>query len=150
MRVEPVSIRNATPADIAGMHRIRLAVKENPLSAGLGIDESSYLPFIAGGMAWIAEHGGELAGFAIIDVADASVWALFVSPSAEGMGIGAALHERMLQDARAGGIERLTLATAPDTRAERFYRERGWTEVGRTAAGELKFERVIELTQAPR
>jgi GNAT superfamily N-acetyltransferase len=134
-------IRPATAADIPAMHRIRLAVRENPLPAAAGIDEASYLPFLAA--TWVAEAEGAVAGFAALDLARASVWALFVHPTAERRGIGRALHRALLQGAAERGLQQLSLSTASDTRAERFYRTNGWQQAGLSAAGELRFERAL-------
>jgi GNAT superfamily N-acetyltransferase len=134
-------IRFATPADVPEMHRIRLAVRENPLSAGSAIDEASYLPFLAATL--VAEAGGAIVGFAALDLARGSVWALFVSPLTEGRGIGRALHRALLDLASAHGLERLSLTTAPGTRAELFYRQAGWQPAGLTADGEMRFERAV-------
>ncbi|MCE3226346.1 MAG: putative acetyltransferase, partial [Bacteroidetes bacterium] len=35
---------------------------------------------------------------------------------------------------------RVWLGTAPNTRAESFYRKAGWTETGMHGQGEVKFE----------
>ena len=55
------------------------------------------------------------------------------------MGVGRALHETMLgwywqrQDV-------LRLSTAPNTRAEAFYRKAGYDAVGLSSSGEVLFE----------
>jgi GNAT superfamily N-acetyltransferase len=135
-------IRSAVAADIATMHRLRCAVRENRLSDPGRISEESYRPYIAAGSAWVAETEElGIAGFAAIHAESATVWALFVDPGCEGAGIGRALHRHMLDWARERGIERLTLSTAPKSRAESFYRRAGWSKTGATAEGELLFER---------
>ncbi|MGZ8359791.1 MAG: GNAT family N-acetyltransferase [Allosphingosinicella sp.] len=137
------AIRTAAPADVAAMHHIRRSARENRLSDPRRVVESSYLPFIAGGSAWVAETEGGIAGFAVIDVAAGNIWALFVSPDAEGTGVGGALHEHMLGWAQALGLRHLWLTTAPETRAERLYAERGWKRTGVTADGEVRFEWIL-------
>ena len=122
------------------MHRLRGDVRENRLSDPQRVCDASYLPYIAAGRAWVAETDDGIAGFAAIDAAMRSVWALFVDPTAEGAGIALALHLRMLQWADAQGIESLSLTTEAGTRAARFYTRAGWAEVGKTAEGELVFE----------
>ncbi|HEX9963886.1 MAG TPA: GNAT family N-acetyltransferase [Allosphingosinicella sp.] len=134
-------IRAARAADIEAMHAVRLGVAENRLSDPERITPACYRPYVEQGAAWVAETERGLAGFAILDVAAASVWALFVAAEAEGMGIGRALHARLLEAALEQGLERLSLTTAPGTRAERFYREAGWTRAGETLRGELSFEK---------
>ena len=76
-------------------------------------------------------------GFAALAPGRASLWALFVTPEAAGRGIGRALLARAVDEARAAGIARLTLATAPGSRAERLYRRTGWRAEGRTEDGDL-------------
>ena len=136
-------IRPARAADIEAMHSVRLRVAENRLSDPARVTPACYRPYVEQGVAWVAETERGLAGFAILDVAAASVWALFVAPEAEGEGIGRALHARLLQSALDHGLERLSLATAPGTRAERFYSEAGWAKAGMTRTGELSFEKNI-------
>ena len=136
-----IAVRQAQIADIEPMHRIRLAVTENRLGEPGRIGHSSYIPFVAAGSAWVAEGQGAITGFAIIDAEERSVWALFVDPAVEGQGVGRALHEWMLAWARRQGFQRLSLTTGRATRAEQFYRSAGWSEVGRTDAGDLIFER---------
>lgn len=134
-------IRPAQAADIKAMHALRLRVAENRLSDPGRVTEDSYPPYLDRDSAWVAETEGRLAGFAILDVAQAGVWALFVAPESEGAGVGRALHARLLEGAAAHGLTRLSLTTAPGTRAERFYTEAGWTRTGTTSTGELSFER---------
>lgn len=68
------------------------------------------------------------------------MWALFVDPDAEGVGIGRALHERMLLGAKEKRIARLALMTDKRTRAARFYRAAGWLKVGTSPEGEALLE----------
>ncbi len=136
-------IRSACAADIAAMHALRLRVAENALSDPRQVTEQSYLSYLDRGAAWVAETERGLAGFAVLDVAEASVWALFVAPEAEGMGVGQALHARLIEEAIGRGLRRLSLSTAPGTRAERFYSESGWTRAGTTRTGELLFEKIL-------
>ncbi|HEX8645190.1 MAG TPA: GNAT family N-acetyltransferase [Allosphingosinicella sp.] len=135
------SIRTAAPADVPAMHRLRLGVRENLLSDPGRVQESSYLPYVAAGSAWVAEKDGAIVGFAAADGPDERVWALFVEPDAQGAGVGRALHAAMLAWARGKGLCRLRLATGPGTRAARFYEQAGWTAAGTAPDGELLFER---------
>lgn len=136
-------IRAAAVTDIPDMHAIRLAVRENQLSDSGGVGQGSYVPFVKAGSAWVAVAGGRIVGFAVLDVGRASVWALFVDPDAEGLGVGRALHAEMIKAASVRGIASLTLTTSPGTRAERFYRASGWSVVGSTESGELRMERPV-------
>lgn len=136
-------IRPARATDIKATHALRGRVSENRLSDPRRVTEESYPPYLARDAAWVAETESGLAGFAILDIAEASVWALFVAPDAEGKGIGRALLARLVEAAAGQGLERLSLSTAPGTRAERFYTEAGWIKTGRTGTGELSFEKIL-------
>lgn len=136
-------IRIATPADVGAMHRLRNSVRENRLVADTQVRESSYLPYIAAGSAWVAEGASGLLGFAAVDARQCSIWALFVDPRYEGEGVGRALHGRMLEWARQQGLARLTLSTEAGSRAVDFYRRSGWRQTRVTAGGEVHFERTL-------
>ncbi len=86
-------IRPANPADVPALFHIRTSVRENHLSreqlAGLGITEASIAEMIsAAPCAWVAVSGDEVVGFSMIDIAEGSLFAAFILPSHEGMGIG--------------------------------------------------------------
>jgi GNAT superfamily N-acetyltransferase len=104
-----IAIRTATAADIAILHEIRSAVRENRLSDPGSITTADYLPFIEAGGAWVAEMEGGVAGFAALDCKTGTVWALFVHPAAEGAGIGRALHRHLVGWARDQGLRSLSL-----------------------------------------
>lgn len=146
-----VRIRVADDADIPEMHRVRLAVRENRLVDPSSIQPHHYSALMAaGGRAWVAEAGGaeaggaeasgRIVGFAVGDRERSSVWALFVEPGYEGLGIGRRLHDTMLSWLFAAGAERVRLGTDPGTRAERFYRAAGWRDTGVREQGEARYE----------
>lgn len=137
------SIRTALEADIPAMHRLRCSVRENRLSDPGRVTAASYMPYIQSGSAWVADAQSGILGFAALDLAAPSLWALFVASEAEGLGVGRDLHDAVLDRARAEGIRRLWLNTSPGTRAEHFYRAAGWEEAGLTPDGELRLEKSI-------
>ena len=133
-------IRAAEMADIPAMHRIRLAVKENVLRNPLAVQEADYIPYLIEKVqGWVAEIEHKIVGFAIVDLQGHDVWALFVDPEKEGQGLGGALHDLMLEWYFAETDEPLHLGTEGGTRAEIFYRKRGWKEMGREPNGDLTF-----------
>ena len=137
---EPV-LRRALAADVPAMHRVRLAVRENPLRSAI-VTEADYLPYLEQyGRAWVVEQAGDVLAFAIGDRRDGNIWALFVAPGHERKGYGRRLHDEMVAWLAAQGCARLHLSTQAGTRAERFYRDAGWRECGTTASGEIRFER---------
>ncbi len=134
-------IRQALISDIPGMQIVRHLVKENVLSNPALVSDADCEDYICNrGRGWVAEEEGNLVGFAIADVLGDNIWALFVDPAFEKKGIGRKLHDTMLTWYFTQGKERLWLSTAPNTRAARFYEKAGWTNVGMTKGGEIRFE----------
>jgi GNAT superfamily N-acetyltransferase len=122
-----VVFREATIEDIPALSEVRLSVEENVLSDPLKVTHEMYVAYLSDlGKGWLCEVGGEVAGFSVASLADASIWALFVRPEHEGKGIGA----RLLSLATAWlfdmGAPSVTLTTGAGTRAARFYERRGW------------------------
>ena len=142
MHGESATLRIATRADIGAMHRVRLAVRENRLSDPARFTEADYVRDIEEtGRGWVVEACGEVVAFAIGRRTDGNVWALFVDPAHEGRGYGTRLHDALVAWLEEHGPGVLWLTTDPGTRAERFYRARGWVERGEPSAGERRFER---------
>lgn len=136
-----ITFRPALLTDIAPMHRVRLAVRENPLNNPLLVTPADYAAILTGrGAGWVAEEAGEVVGFAIVDAVARNVWALFVDPVFEQRGIGRELFRQVVAWATAQHLPHLWLSTAPGTRAEGFYAAAGWTRTRLTAGGEVQFE----------
>ena len=92
-----MAFREATLQDIPQIQIVRHAVKENVLSdPGLVTDEDCANYLTNRGKGWVCESNGKIVGFAIADLVDDNIWALFVDPHFEGQGIGRKLHEIML------------------------------------------------------
>ena len=133
--------REAKTEDIDKMHTIRMSVQENRLSDPARITPEDYeLMLTERGKGWVCDVEGDILGFAIVDLQEAQVWALFVLPEQEGNFIGRMLHDMMISWCFSRGIPKLTLTTAPDTRAEKFYQKSGWQKIGTTDTGEVIFE----------
>ena len=140
--MSPLSIQIARTKDIPAMHVVRMSVTENALANPLLVTEQDYVEMLElKGKGWVCYDGDALVGFAIVDVSSANIWALFVALGFENKGIGRSLHTQMLDwSFQQEGIDTLWLATEPGTRAERFYRNAGWTATGITQHGEIRFE----------
>ncbi|SNR97120.1 MULTISPECIES: GNAT family N-acetyltransferase [unclassified Azospirillum] len=137
-------IRLATKSDIPNLMQIRLSVRENILSNPAKVPESAYDPFIEQGSLWLCEQvTGKCLGFAAADLRDGSIWALFISPEAEGRGIGQSLMAQMIGDLRRAGWQQATLSTQPESRAAAFYQRNGWVAGGMTGGGEQIFIRPL-------
>jgi len=92
------------------------------------------------GKGWVYETDNVIAGFAIVDLLEHNIWALFLHPQFERRGIGRQLHDKMLDWYFDQTEKTVWLGTAPGTRAEAFYRKAGWKENGTHGKGEIKFE----------
>lgn len=139
-RLPGAILRPATREDVAGIQRVRHAVKENRLVSRVIADAEVIEAIETTGRGWVVEAGGKVVAFAIGNAVDGSVWALFVDPLHEGCGYGRRLHDVMVEWLHARGFARLWLTTDPGTRAEDFYARAGWVSRGRQANGELRFE----------
>jgi GNAT superfamily N-acetyltransferase len=134
-------LRKARVRDVSAMNHLRLQVRENVLSDPGRITEAMTTAAItAEGRGWVWEENGTILGFSIARDADPSIWALFVLPEHEGRGIGVALHDEAVDWLWSRGAACIWLSTDPGTRAEWFYRERGWRGTGRLANGEVRLE----------
>lgn len=133
--------REATVADIPQIQVVRNAVKENMLSdPGLVSDRDCEEFITRRGKGWVCEIDNTVVGFAIVDLVDHNVWALFIQPGFDKKGIGRRLHDGMIDWYFDKTDTTIWLGTAPNTRAEAFYRKAGWTEAGTHGKGEIKFE----------
>ena len=137
--------REAKRSDIQQMQRVRNSVKENSLSnPNLVTDEDCELFITQRGKGWVCEIDSAIIGFAIVDLMDKNIWALFLQPEFEKQGIGRKLHTIMLDWYFTQTKENIWLGTAPNTRAEQFYRKAGWIEIGTHGKEEIKFEMTYE------
>ena len=136
-----MKIRVAELKDIPQIQVVRNLVKENRLSDPNLVPDSDVEDYLFHrGMGWVCEMDNQVVGFAIADLVDNNIWALFVHPGFEKMGIGKKLHNEMMNWYFTKTSKTVWLGTAPNTRAEKFYREAGWKEVGVHGKGEIKFE----------
>lgn len=134
-------IREATVNDITQIQVVRNSVKENMLSDPALVTDKDCEEFITlRGKGWVCEMDQRIVGFAIADLKENNIWALFLLPDYEGKGIGQILHNTMLDWYFSCTQETVWLGTAFHTRAEQFYRKAGWKEVGLHGTKEIKFE----------
>lgn len=137
-------IREAQIEDIKQIQIVRNSVTENTLSDPNLVTDAACEEFITQrGKGWVCEIANEIVGFSIVDLAAKNIWALFIKPEFEEQGIGSKLHDIMLDWYFKQTITTVWLGTSPNTRAELFYRKKGWIEIGTHGNGELKFEMTI-------
>ena len=133
--------REAQIEDIKKIQVVRNSVKENALSNPALVTDKACEDYITlRGKGWVCEINNSVIGFAIADLQENNIWALFLQPEHERKGIGKKLHDIMLEWYFSKTKEKVWLGTAPNTRAEVFYRKCGWKEVGKQGKGEIKFQ----------
>ena len=122
-----MDFREAKIEDIPALFEVRHSVTENILSDPRKVTRQMCVAYLSkSGKGWLCEMDGEVVGFSVASLEDASIWALFVKPSYEGRGIGKRLLRLAtdwLFEMRSTSIE---LSTDPHTRADRFYERQGW------------------------
>jgi GNAT superfamily N-acetyltransferase len=132
-------IRPGRIEDLATIMRLRTSVAENHLSAeqlaDLGITGASIAADMTEGHlgCWVAVEDDAIAGFAMTDSRDGSVFALFMDAAHEGKGHGGALLAACEHWLKQQGHADARLTTGRDTRAFGFYLRRGWRETGEVA-----------------
>ncbi len=139
----PGKIRVGTVDDIGQMQRMRATVTENPLTRPDLVTTEHYRALLDNnkdGRAFVCEKDNQLLGFCIVDAHKKSVWALFVAPSHEKLGIGKVLLEHGVNWLGGRVTGSVSLITAPDARAATFYEAAGWKKAGVEASGEIRFE----------
>jgi GNAT superfamily N-acetyltransferase len=136
-----MTFREAQSVDIPQMQIVRNSVKENPLSNPALVPDKDVDDYINHrGKGWVCIVDNKVVGFAIVSISDSNVWALFIQPGFDKKGIGRKLHDLMMHWYFSQTNNTIWLGTAPNTRAEMFYRRAGWTEIGTHGKGEIKFE----------
>jgi GNAT superfamily N-acetyltransferase len=111
-------IREAQVADIKQIQVVRNSVKENTLSdPALVPDKDVEEYMINRGKGWVCEIEGTIVGFAIADLIENNIWALFIHPDFEAKGIGKKLHQMMMDWYFVQTREKVWLGTAPNSRA---------------------------------
>lgn len=133
-------LREANINDIDGLSIVRMSVKENVLNNPALVTREDYENYLTyHGKGWLCEIKDEIVGFAIVDTVENNIWALFVKPGFDKMGIGKALHKTMMDWYFNHTDKTVWLGTAPNTRAAEFYTQQGWKNVG-MHGNEIKFE----------
>lgn len=140
--------REAQLLDIPQIQIVRNSVKENTLSDPALVSDSDCETFMfQRGKGWVCEIDQQIVGFAIADLEENNIWALFLHPNFEGKGIGKKLQNLMLTWYFSTGKEYVWLGTSPATRAEKFYTRSGWRRNGMHGKNEIKFEMTKEEWQ---
>lgn len=137
--------RVANQADIPAIFAIRTSVRENHLSleqlTEMGITPQTISQaLLAAPCIWVAEVDGVAAGFSMADAEDGCVFAAFVRPEFEGLGLGRSLMARA-EEFLFQHHPTIWLETAENSRASGFYRTLGWQAVANLPEGDIRFEK---------
>jgi len=140
-------IRAATQDDVDTLFNIRTRVVQNHLSveqmAQLGITPQVLADSIREApCAWVAEVDGQPVAFSMVDLATGVVFAMFVLPTHENLGLG----RQLMAVAETALFERhatLFLVTdgRDEIRANGFYQRLGWTVTGSVEGDDVRYEK---------
>ena len=142
MSVSSLRYRQGNADDIPAMTVVRLAVGENRLSDSTWLTHQMWLDGLLesrNANTFVCESDGLLVGFSIGRLREADIWALFVDPAHEGLGIGKRLLAMVSEWMFERGVDEIVLGTGVDTRAETFYRLQGWQVGGLSPKGEREY-----------
>ena len=144
---QQIDIRSVEPADLPAITIIRTSVRENHLSVAemtaRGITEAGIAAEMAGGnlRGWVALVGGVPAAFSYARRTEGTIFAMFVQPGFEGLGLGRRLMAAAEDWLFAEGVKEIWLTTDenPAIRAHGFYQRLGWVTDGTVEAGEVTY-----------
>ena len=134
------SLRQASRADIAEIHEVRMSVHENRLTRSV-ITERDYIDHLETlGRGWVIEVSDRIVAVVVGNARNGKLWGLFVHPEFERRGFGRHLLDTAVNWLWSQGVTQLWLTTAPGTRAQGFYEAGGWKKATLTEHGEIRFE----------
>lgn len=138
-------VRPAVASDVADIFTIRTAVKENALTR-LQLTEMGITPEVILDMltipdcVWVAEVNDITAGFAIADKEEGVIFALFVLPEYQGLGLGGQLMNHA-ESALFEQFAQIWLETDSRSRAAAFYQQRGWQAVEQLTGNDKRYQK---------
>lgn len=127
------------------MFKVRASVGENTMTSdelsAIGVTPDSIaLAVSSAACSWVATAEEEVVGFAMVDLDDACLFALFVMPQHEGRGIGTCLTQACEQ-ALFERHHSAWLETAKGSRAAGLYRHLGWGNEVEIGGGDIRLEK---------
>lgn len=140
------TVRPYDPGDLQACRDLWVELTEHHRSiygeATIGGDDpgsqfDDHLAAVGAQRLWVAVQDGVIVGLTglIVDGSAAEVEPVVVSPAARGAGIGTALVERAVAEARAVGVGLLSVRpVARNTSALRFFRDAGFDVLGHIEA----------------
>jgi GNAT superfamily N-acetyltransferase len=132
-------LRPATRADLPRIHQVRHGTVENRLTNPALVTDAEVAWYMDHAIFLVSEDETDLQGFTCVNHQTGYVWALFVIDGAQGRGHGTALLNAAMVRLRQAGHRQAFLSTGPNTKAEAFYRSKGWQATGLNMGGEVVF-----------
>jgi GNAT superfamily N-acetyltransferase len=146
-----LEIREATVADVPTLFAIRTAVRENQMTmaelASVGVTPETVADLIRSENArtWLGLCDTQPSAFAMARIVPGDLFALFVLPNREGLGLGSLFLAEAEDWLSLYGVQEAWLLTGrdPALRAAQFYSSRGWRTDGHEADGQVRFTKCL-------
>ncbi len=155
MKRASIRVRAAALKDVPSLFDVRTSVRENHMSieelASVNITQETIAAMLTGeSRGWVAEDDRKLVAFAMANATDATVFALFVRPEYEGIGVGRLLMNEAEKWLFAQGCGEIWLRTDrnPEVRANGFYQRLGWTNEGVQEDGQNQYTKRLDCALA--
>jgi GNAT superfamily N-acetyltransferase len=132
-------LRPATRADLPRIHQVRHGTAENRLSNPALVTDAEVAWYMDEAIFLVSEDEMGLQGFTCVNHQTGYVWALFVIDEAQGRGHGTALLNAATARLKEVGHRQAFLSTGKGTKAEEFYRSKGWQSMGVNMTDEVVF-----------
>jgi len=132
-------LRSATRADLPRIHQVRHGTVENRLGNPALVTDDEVAWYMDEAIFLVSEDESEVQGFICVNHQTGYVWALFVIDEAQGRGHGTGLLNAAMTRLREAGHRQAFLSTGKGTKAEGFYKGRGWHPTGTNMRGEVVF-----------
>ena len=132
-------LRAATRADLPRIREIRHGTAENRLTDASLVTDAEVAWYMDEAIFLVSEDEVGVQGFTCVNHQTGYVWALFVIDEAHGRGHGTRLLHAAMARLREVGHRQAFLTTASGTKAEGFYRSKGWQPMGKSMKGEVVF-----------
>ena len=130
-------LRPATLADLPRIREVRHGTADNRLSDPGLVTDAEAAWYMDHAIFLVSEDAVSIQGFTCANPQIGYVWALFVIDEAQGRGHGTALLAAAMSRLRDAGHRQAFLSTGIGTKAEGFYRSKGWHPTGINLQGEV-------------